>query len=196
MDDVAGRSDQALWDAAVAGDANAYGELFTRHHSAVYNYCFRRVSSWAQAEDLMSAVFLEAWRTRQPLTLASGSLLPWLIGIGTHVTHRHHRSEGRFAAALVRVGSVTPTAARDHAEDVAARLDDERAMAEVLAAVSALPQIDQDVIGACVFAGLDYASAAEALDLPVGTVRSRLSRARARLNRTAPHLRRLSTQNG
>lgn len=196
MDDAVGRSDQCLWDAAVGGDAGAYGELFTRHHRAVYNYCFRRVSSWAQAEDLMSSVFLEAWRTRQPLTLTTGSFLPWLIGIATHTTHRHHRSEGRFAAALERVGSVTPTEARDHADDVAARLDDERAMAEVLSALSALPQIDQDVIGACVFAGLDYAAAAEALGLPVGTVRSRLSRARARLTRTAPHLRRLSTQNG
>ncbi len=196
MEDTSARDDQVLWDAAVAGDAGAYGELFTRHHRAVYNYCFRRVSSWAQAEDLVSVVFLEAWRTRQPLTLASGSLLPWLIRIGTHVTHRHHRSEGRFSAALDRAAALTPSAERDHADDVAARLDDERAMAAVLAEVSRLPQIDQDVIGACVFAGLDYASAAEALDLPVGTVRSRLSRARARLARTAPHLRRLSTLNG
>ncbi|MFN8046595.1 MAG: RNA polymerase sigma factor [Dermatophilaceae bacterium] len=191
-----GRTDQALWDASVAGDADAFGELFTRHHEAVYTYCFRRVSSWASAEDLMSTTFLETWRTRRPMTLDTGSLRPWLIGVATRVAHRHHRSVARQVGLAARVAGTTVSATQDPSDDIAARLDDERAMAEVLSVVATLPQREQDVLAVCVFAGLDYASAAAALGIPVGTVRSRLSRARQRLSKAAPHLQLLVTQHG
>lgn len=69
----------------------------------------------------------------------------------------------------------------DFAEDVAGRLDDERRMREVLAALEVLPQRDRDILALCVWSGLTYEQAAVALDLSVGTVRSRLSRARRRL---------------
>ncbi|WP_370894275.1 RNA polymerase sigma factor [Janibacter sp. GXQ6167] len=196
MQDIIDGSDQSLWDATLAGDTAALSELFRRHHRAVYNYCFRRVSSWAEAEDLTSGVFLELWRTRQPLDLPSGSLLPWLIGISTRLTHRHFRSEVRRRRATMRLAAENTAVERDHAERIDGQVDDERAMAEVLAAIADLPQIDQDVIGACIFAELDYASAAEALGIPIGTVRSRLFRARARLVRRAPHLVALRAQHG
>ncbi|GAA3858819.1 sigma-70 family RNA polymerase sigma factor [Saccharothrix violaceirubra] len=176
--------DQELWDAAVTGDAEAFGELFGRHHDAVYNYCFRRVASWSVAEDLVSAVFLEAWRTRRRLVLDTGSLLPWLIGVATRVTHRHRRSGTRYDALLRRIPAGPPEP--ELAETVAAKIDDERRMADVLAAIAGLPKRERDVIAVCVFGELDYASAAIALGVPVGTVRSRLSRARRRLAALVP----------
>ena len=58
-------SDIELWDRAVAGDPEGFGALFERHARSVYNHCFRRTASWADAEELTSAVFLEAWRRRR-----------------------------------------------------------------------------------------------------------------------------------
>jgi RNA polymerase sigma factor (sigma-70 family) len=177
--DATVRTDQELWDAVVEGDAEAFGELFTKHHNDIYNYCFRRTGSWAVAEDLVSVVFMEVWRTRRALSLESSSLLPWLIGVATRLTHRHHRTSARYDALIRRIPADPESAELD--DVVAGRIDDERRMAEVLAAVERLPRREQDVLAACVFAELDYAAAAVALGIPVGTVRSRLSRARRRL---------------
>lgn len=173
--------DQLLWDAAVSGDADAFGTIFDRYQGAIYTYCFRRVSSWPHAEELTSVVFFEAWRTRRPLDLGSNGALPWLVGIATRVTHRHHRSIARHSAMLARISAQQPRPSPDLAEDVAARVDDERRMTEIRAHLVRLPQRDQDVIEVCLFLGRNYEQAAEALNIPVGTVRSRLSRARRRL---------------
>lgn len=72
--------DSVLWSRARSGDSEAFGMLFERHGRTIYNYCFRRVGSWAVAEDLVSIVFLEAWR-RVDKQLPSGKELPWLFGI-------------------------------------------------------------------------------------------------------------------
>ena len=175
------RSDDQLWSLAVAGDAEAFGDLFVRHQPAVYTFCFRRTSSWSVAEDLVSSVFLEVWRTRRPLDLDRGTLLPWLIGVATRITGRHQRSAVRRERMLRTVTDQRDPEPASLDTTVAQRVDDERRMTEVLAAVRLLPKADQDVIAACAFAGLDYAEAALALDIPVGTVKSRLSRARRRL---------------
>lgn len=53
-----------MWERSRAGDADAFGLLFERHARAIYNYCFRRLGDWAAAEDMLSLVFLEAWRRR------------------------------------------------------------------------------------------------------------------------------------
>lgn len=175
------RDDQALWDACVRDDADAFGVLFERHHHAVYNYCFRRSGSWAQADDLTASVFLEAWRTRRPLDLTAGGALPWLIGIATNVTRSDRRSAARRDELLAKVSRLGLETAPDFADDLADRVDDEQRMGEVLRALRELPQRDQDVLSVCVFAGLGYEEAAKALGIPVGTIRSRLSRARRRL---------------
>ena len=80
---------------------------------------------------------------------------------------------------MERLPAAQPTP--DFAQEAAERLDDERRMREVLDAVRALPRHDQEVLALCAWEGLSYEDAAWALEVPVGTVRSRLSRARARL---------------
>jgi RNA polymerase sigma-70 factor (ECF subfamily) len=172
-------ADVELWDLAVDGDHEAFGALFERHARSVYNHCFRRTASWADAEDLTSAVFVEAWRRRRDVDLIDESARPWLLGVANNVLRNHRRSLRRYRAAVERLPSPGPQA--DPADDVAGRLADERQMNRVLGLVERLPRRDQEVLTLCAWSELTYQEAATVLDVPVGTVRSRLARARARL---------------
>jgi RNA polymerase sigma factor (sigma-70 family) len=171
-------TDAVLWQHAAAGETAAFGTLFERHSRSVYNYCFRRTGDWSQAEELTAIVFLEAWRRRGDVRIEREDALPWLLGVATNVVRNSWRSQRRYRAALVRLP-------RERGEDFAARvderLDDERQMRAVLRALGKLSRPDQDVLALCVWEGLSYEQAALALDMPLGTVRSRLSRARSRL---------------
>ena len=170
--------DSVLWSRARSGDADAFGVLFERHARTIYNYCFRRVGSWAVAEDLVSIVFLEAWR-RVDKQLPCGKELPWLFGIATNVVRNRGRAERRYAAALRRVPQPSPDPS--FADDSDQRVDDEDLVGRVLALLRRLPRREQDVFALCALSELSYEDAAVALGIPVGTVRSRLSRARTRL---------------
>lgn len=179
---TATNTDLSLWDQARRGDVEAFGRLFERHARAIYNFCFRRTADWSSAEDLTSIVFLEAWR-RRDVEVLPDKVLPWLYGIATNVVRNRRRSSRRHAAALARFAP--PDVPPDFTEEILDRLDDEREMAGVLRLVSRLPQRQQDVLALCVWAGLSYEDAALALGVPVGTVRSRLARARSRLRELA-----------
>ncbi|GII80688.1 siderophore-interacting protein [Sphaerisporangium rufum] len=174
-------TDAELWTRAADGDTEAFGVIFDRHARAVYNHCFRRTADWSEAEDLTSVVFLEAWRRHGELRPERDSALPWLLGVANNVLRNRHRARRTHRDALARMPA--PAAEPDPADDIAGRLDDEHRMRRVLAAVNRLPLADQEILSVCVWAGLGYDDAATALGLPVGTVRSRLSRARARLRR-------------
>ena len=175
--------DGTLWSRSRAGDADAFGLLFERHARAIYNYCFRRLGDWAAAEDLVSIVFLEAWRRREK-ELPPEKVLPWFYGIATNVLRNRRRAERRYAVALRRVPASRWTA--DFAGDADERVDDERQMRKVLALVARLPRREQEVLALCGWSGLSYEEAATALNVPVGTVRSRLSRGRQRLRELDP----------
>jgi RNA polymerase sigma factor (sigma-70 family) len=175
--------DSTLWSRSRTGDADAFGLLFERHASAIYNYCFRRTGNWNAAEDLVSLVFLEAWRRRDK-ELPPGKVLPWLYGIATNVLRNRRRSDRRFAAALSRVPRPNPEP--DFARDADDRIDDERQMKRILRVVSQVPWHEQNTFALCAWAGLSYEEASVALDIPIGTVRSRLSRARQRLRELDP----------
>lgn len=171
-------TDAELWRLAADGEASAFGVLVERHGRAVYNFCFRRTADWAAAEDLTSIVFLEAWRRRRDVRVNDGRALPWFLGVATNVLRNYRRSERRHRDALARL---PVDRGADFADDVDGRLDDERRMRAALRAMAKLPRREQEVIALCAWTGLSYEEAAVALALPVGTVRSRLSRGRARL---------------
>jgi len=162
-----------------AGDHDAFGELFDAYARSVYNHAFRLTGNWAQAEDIVSLTFLDAWRLRGTVDEEGGSLRPWLLGIATNVTRNTRRAARRHAAAVFRLPPAE--AERDFADEVAARLDDAAELALVQTALTTLRRAEREVLALCVWSGLDYRAAAEALGVPVGTVRSRLSRARAKL---------------
>jgi RNA polymerase sigma factor (sigma-70 family) len=171
-------TDAVLWQRAAAGDADAFGTIFERHARTVYNYCFRRTADWSHAEELTAIVFLEAWRRRAQVVLERDDALPWLFGVATNVLRNLRRSQRRHRAALERLPRERVA---DFAGDVDERLDDERQMRAALRALRKLSRDDQDVLALCVWEDLTYEQAALALGVPVGTVRSRLSRARVRL---------------
>jgi RNA polymerase sigma factor (sigma-70 family) len=178
--DWAALSDCELWSrAAQERDGEAFGQLFERHADAVYGHCFRRTGSWSAAEDLTSVVFLEAWRKRREVRLVGESVLPWLIAVANHATRNVERSLRRHQRLLARIPRMEEVP--DPADDAARRADDERAMRIVLTELRSLTEAEREVLALCDWAGLSYADAAAALGVPVGTVRSRLSRARQHL---------------
>ena len=176
-------SDASLWARARAGDADAFGLLFRRHAKVIYNFLFRSTADWAAADDLLSVVFLEAWRRRDK-ELNEGCVLPWFYGIAVNVLRNRRRSERRYAAAVRRLPE--PEAEPDFAAATDERIDDERRMQQALDLLHELPEPEREVFVLCAWMELSYEDAALALGLPIGTVRSRLSRARARLRELDP----------
>ncbi len=166
-----------------AGDPEAFRVLFDECARAVYNQAFRLTGNWSTAEEVVSLTFLEAWRLRATVNLEGESLRPWLLGIAVNVTRNVSRAARRHQAAVSRLPLIP--AVPDFADELADRIDDVVALAAVRKALGKLRRGEREVLALCVWSGLDYAAAAEALGVPVGTVRSRLSRTRRKLRRLA-----------
>ncbi|MGW4031959.1 RNA polymerase sigma factor [Streptomyces sp. NPDC004838] len=161
------------------GDPAAFRELFDAYAPLVYRHAVRTTGDWALAEDAVSLTFLEAWRLRHKLRDEGESPRPWLMGIAVNVLRNTTRATRRHRAALARMkpGDTVP----DFADELVGRLTDAAQLVAAQRALKKLRRGDREVFTLCVWSGLGYAEAAEALGVPVGTVRSRLSRARTRL---------------
>jgi RNA polymerase sigma factor (sigma-70 family) len=164
-----------------SGDADAFGVVFDAYAKSVYNHAFRLTGDWSAAEDVMAATFLEAWRGRGRIAEDGGSLHPWLLGIATNLARNHRRASRRYRRTVGRLPALGGLP--DFADDVSGRLDDAARLAALHRALGSLREPELEVLALCVWSDLAYADAAEALGVPVGTVRSRLSRARTRLAR-------------
>jgi RNA polymerase sigma factor (sigma-70 family) len=166
---------------ARAGDAEAFGVVFDECAKSVYNHAFRLTGDWSAAEEIMAMTFLEAWRGRDSIAADGGSLRPWLLGIATNLARGQRRAARRHRTALARLAVADELP--DFADDVSGRLDDVARIEALHRALADLPGPELEVLALCVWSGASYADAAEALHIPVGTIRSRLSRARAKLAR-------------
>jgi len=168
-----------------SGDPEAFRELFAEHVRSVYNLGYRLTGDWSTAEDVASLTFLEAWRLRERVDVDRdvgedvGSLRPWLLGIAANVARNVRRAARRYDGAVLRMPRAETVP--DIAEDVVGLSDERERLALTVAALKKLRKTEREVIALVVWAGLDYAEAAEALGVPVGTIGSRLSRARAKL---------------
>jgi RNA polymerase sigma factor (sigma-70 family) len=167
-----------------AGNPDAFGVLFDQYARAVYNLGFRLTGNWPDAEEVVSVTFLEAWRLRGRIDPGDEPLRPWLLGIAVNVSRNLTRASRRHQAALDRLAPPSPVP--DFAEELAGRLDDQTRLRQAGNALGALRRGEREVIALCIWSGLDYAVAASALGVPVGTVRSRLSRARRKLRELVP----------
>lgn len=127
-------------------------------------------------------VFLEALRRASAARFVDGSALPWLLVVATNLARNQSRARRRYRALVARLPGPVPHA--DIADDVAADLDARERTALLRNAMGSLRPAEQDVVTLCDLADLSYEEAATALGVPVGTVRSRLSRARAKLRRS------------
>jgi RNA polymerase sigma-70 factor (ECF subfamily) len=168
-----------------ASDPEAFGPIFDRHAVAIHNYLARRVGR-TLADDLTAETFLIAFRGRDRYDLAQPDCRPWLYGIAANLLRGHRRAEIRQYRALARTGTDPVHAdADDRVLSRVAAADHVRRLAAVLAK---LPDGERDVLTLVSQAQLTYPEVARALDIPIGTVRSRLHSARKRLRSAFPGL--------
>jgi RNA polymerase sigma-70 factor (ECF subfamily) len=179
-------SDEVLWAQARGGDAEAFGEIYLRHARAVHNYCIWRTADPQAAEDAAATVFLEAWRRRERLSLRTGSAAALLLGIANNVVRGHWRNSRRHGEALTRLRAAVPTEGAGHESAVIARIDAFHRVREAAEAIRSLPRGEREVLALIAEGDLSYKETATALDVPIGTVRSRLARARSRLRTGIP----------
>ncbi|HZN71207.1 MAG TPA: RNA polymerase sigma factor [Micromonosporaceae bacterium] len=156
----------------------AFAEIFDRHAEAVHRYLARRAGG-SVADDLTSETFLVAFGQRTKYDLTRTDARPWLYGIATNLLRRHRRVEVRQYRAMARTG-VDPVADGD-ADRVVARVAASAASRRLALALARMPAGERDVLLLIAWEELGYGQVAEALGIPVGTVRSRLHSARRRL---------------
>jgi len=154
----------------------AFGVIFERHFWAIHDYLRRRLDRQL-ADELASQTFLTAFDRRAAFDSRSASSRPWLFGIATNLVREHRRSELRELRAMARLAP-DPVMAIDGVES---RIDAERMRGLLATALAQLPQEEADVLLLLVWAELAQPEIADALAIPLGTVKSRLSRARGRL---------------
>ncbi|MFF2379329.1 RNA polymerase sigma factor [Streptomyces sp. NPDC058108] len=164
------------WD-----DPDSFAVLFDRYADGIHRYVARRLGTEA-ADDLMAETFVIAFQRRRRYDLSRSHALPWLYGIATNLIGRHRRTEARRLRALSRAASTAHAEGRGEGEAMAdrvvARVGAERTRGSLAAALAGLSARNRDVLLLIAWGDLDYTEAADALGIPVGTVRSRLHRAR------------------
>jgi RNA polymerase sigma factor (sigma-70 family) len=164
------------WD-----DPDAFAVLFDRHADEVHRYAARRLGTEA-ADDLTAETFVIAFQQRRRYDLSRSQAMPWLYGIVTNLISRHRRAEARRLRALSRVAGTAPAEGRGDGEALAdrvvARVSAESAQHDLAAALAGLSARNRDVLLLIAWGDLDHTEAAQALGITVGTVRSRLHRAR------------------
>lgn len=164
-------------------EPSAFAAIFDRHSSTLYGYLCRRVGR-DDAEDLVSETFLIAFRARENYDRAQRSSLPWLYGIAANLVLKRHRSLGRQQRAVDRLMMLAP-----RSTEFEERFVEDNANNWILAQlgriIEDLPPIDREVLVLYAWQRLSYADIGQALNIPVGTVRSKLNRVRTRLRE--PH---------
>jgi RNA polymerase sigma factor (sigma-70 family) len=174
---VTGETDAVLMERALR-QPEAFAALFDRHYRKIYAYAARRVGA-ATAEDVAAETFLIAFDRRHDYDRTRPAAGPWLYGIAGNLISRHARAETRQIRALARTGG--DGVAGIDADALAGRLDAEKQRGPLFEALAALPASERDVLLLVAWAGLSCQDAATALEIPAGTARSRLHRARAQM---------------
>jgi RNA polymerase sigma factor (sigma-70 family) len=162
-------------------DAEAFAGLYDRHAAPLHRYVARRLGDGA-ADDIVADAFLHAFRRRHKYDLKVLDARPWLYGIAANLIGKHSRAEVRMLRAYARTGR-DPVRAVDavSGDEIDSRLSAQATQRALAAALAALPAADRDVLLMVAWADLSYHEVAAALHIPVGTVRSRLHRARTKV---------------
>lgn len=171
---------RALDSDAISASATTPAEfaaIFDRHFDAIHAYLQRRIGR-DLADELSAEAFLIAFDGRARYDLSRPDARPWLFGIATNLLHRHRRHELRELRAYAR-SAADPIL--DAFDGVDARIDASGTRRKLVDALAGVPADELDALLLLAWADFSYTEIAEALEVPVGTVRSRLSRARARI---------------
>lgn len=169
-------------DAEVIGesihDPGRFGEIFDRHAQPIFRFLGRRIGV-DDADDVLGEVFTTAFEHRRRYDRARSSALPWLYGIASNLMHNHFRQQATQLRAWERLTGVD--AVDDPTDAVAASLDARARLQTAAKVLEELPAGERNALLLFAWEDLTYDEIAEALGVPVGTVRSRLNRARQRL---------------
>jgi RNA polymerase sigma-70 factor (ECF subfamily) len=157
-----------------------FAALFDRHAPRIHRYLARRVGQQI-ADDLVAETFLAAFSKRRRYDLSHHDASPWLYGIATNLVGQHRREEAR----QYRIRQAAPPEPEQpgHAERVAAAVTAQAMRTLLAAALAELAPPDRDVLLLIAWEQLTYTETARAVGVPVGTVRSRLHRARQQVRR-------------
>src|SRR5262245_37672066 len=165
-------------DAEVIGrslsEPEAFGLIYDRHAATLLRFLGRRAGSKV-AEGLVGELFRVAFERRKAFDASRSSALPWLYGIGSKLLLKHRRGDARRPRASARMAA-DPKAADRRAG--AAAIEARVLLPRVANAIETLPDDERETLLLFAWEELSYDSVAEALELPIGTVRSRLNRAR------------------
>jgi RNA polymerase sigma factor (sigma-70 family) len=172
-------TESRLWEEARLGDGGSFGALYDKHRDRVFRQALRSTESRHDAEDITAMVFLEAWRKRDTVRLVDGSIVAWLLVTTNYVASNASRTARRHRIALAKLPAQPDV--EDHSDAVLDDIEAEVREATMRAAFVTLPKMDRNVLTLCIINGFPLAQAAEILDVPLGTVKSRLSRAKQRL---------------
>jgi RNA polymerase sigma factor (sigma-70 family) len=170
-------SDAKLIEQSLA-EPEVFAVLFDRYAADIHHYAARRPGASA-ADDLVAETFLAAFRRRSSYDTSRSQARPWLYGIATTLIARQRRSEQRLYRALARTG-VDPLP-EPIADQVVRRVAAQGQQRRLAAALAGLSPADREVLLLLAWGGLSYEEIAEAVAVPVGTVRSRLHRARRKV---------------
>jgi RNA polymerase sigma factor (sigma-70 family) len=170
-------ADSAVIGASLA-EPERFAALFDRHAPVIYRYLASRAGR-AAADDLTAETFLVAFRRRASYDLACADALPWLYGVATRVLAQHRREDAR--QLRIRLAAIPDLDEPGHGERVAGDVTAGALRGALADALAELPTGDRDVVLLIAWEQLSYDEVARALEIPVGTVRSRLNRARTRL---------------
>jgi RNA polymerase sigma-70 factor (ECF subfamily) len=179
------RDPQPADDAAVIEgswrEPERFAVLFDRHAPYIYRYLARRAGRQV-ADDLLAETFLAAFAKRHRYDLGHADARPWLYGIATNLVGQHRRNEAR-QQRIAQVAAAEPVVP-GHADQVAASVTAQAMRTLLGTALAALPPGDRDVLLLIAWEQLTYQEVSRALAIPVGTVRSRLHRARTKVRQT------------
>lgn len=159
-------------------DADRFALVFDRHFAPIHRFLHRRVGR-DLADELAAETFAEAFRRRRAYDPRLADVRPWLFGIAINLVRHHVRTERRRLHAYARTG-IDPVLDFD-LEAAEARVDADAMGPRLAACLASLKSCDRDVLLLYAWADLRYEEIAQALHLPIGTVRSRLHRARRRV---------------
>ncbi|GIG62254.1 DNA-directed RNA polymerase sigma-70 factor [Longispora fulva] len=159
-------------------DSEHFAALYDRHADQLYRYAYRRVGPGV-VEDIVADTFVAAFRRRDSYDLTCPDARAWLFGILTREIARHLRREKARYRAMAR--AFTTAEEEDPALRVVADVAATALRGELAAALARLSAGDRHVLLLIAWGDLTYEETARALDIPIGTVRSRLNRARRRV---------------
>jgi RNA polymerase sigma factor (sigma-70 family) len=158
-----------------ATEPSRFGELFDRHARKIHRYAASRTNSQV-AEDLVGDTFLVAFERRARFDHTWSNAAPWLLGIATVLIRKHRSAEAKNFRAMERIAD--PLASELAESAAAGRAEASLAMKRLARAIRDMSDDDRDTLLLFAWGDLTYEEISIAMDVPVGTVRSRLNRAR------------------